>query len=133
MAGRYANTLLSLGLYKGDRVAIQVDKSPDSLAIYAACVQSGLVFLPLNISYTPNEVKFFLEDRQARLFIGKNSNKNELFDISKKLGVIFETLDSAGSGSFADKSRKMPDSFITRDCNFEDLVAWMVKDASCNR
>tara|TARA_B100000700_G_scaffold313161_1_gene397779 strand:+ start:565 stop:2076 length:1512 start_codon:yes stop_codon:yes gene_type:complete len=123
MSRRFANTLFSMGLCKGDRVAIQVEKSPESLAIYAACVQSGLVFLPLNISYTPSEIKFFLEDSQAKLFIGMPSKQKELFAITEKSDVIFETLDSRGNGSFIFKSNKMSDKFNTIDRNIEDLVA----------
>jgi acyl-CoA synthetase (AMP-forming)/AMP-acid ligase II len=51
-AARYANAFSDKGLTVGDRVAVQVGKSPDALALYAACVQAGLVFLPLNPGYT---------------------------------------------------------------------------------
>ncbi len=56
IAGRYANALTQLGLSVGDRVAVQIDKSPEALAVYAACVQSGLVYLPLNPAYTAHEI-----------------------------------------------------------------------------
>ena len=49
---RMANTFVNLGLNPGDCVAIQVEKSPEMLNIYAACAQAGLVFLPLNPTYT---------------------------------------------------------------------------------
>ena len=35
-ASRYANAFTSKGLVPGDRVAVQVGKSPDALALYAA-------------------------------------------------------------------------------------------------
>ena len=43
-----ANTLTAGELVPGDRVAAQVEKSPEALALYGACVQAGLIFLPLN-------------------------------------------------------------------------------------
>ena len=49
-SGRIANSLVEEGLKPGDCVAIQVEKSPEMLNIYAACAQAGLVFLPLNLS-----------------------------------------------------------------------------------
>ena len=61
MAARFANALTSLGLSKGDRVAVQVEKSVEIIAIYAACAQAGLVFLPLNTAYTPTELAYFIE------------------------------------------------------------------------
>ena len=49
---QFANVITSLGLVAGDRLAAQVEKSPEALALYAACVQSGVIFLPLNTAYT---------------------------------------------------------------------------------
>ncbi|MEH6360793.1 MAG: AMP-binding protein, partial [Amylibacter sp.] len=48
LAARFANALTKLGLNAADRVAVQIEKSPEAVAIYAACAQAGLVFLPLN-------------------------------------------------------------------------------------
>ena len=45
-AAQYAHVLKDFGLRPGDRVAVQIEKSPHSLAIYAACVQAGMVLLP---------------------------------------------------------------------------------------
>ena len=36
-SSKMANTLNKLGLKPGDRVAIQVEKSPEMLSVYAAC------------------------------------------------------------------------------------------------
>jgi len=41
-----AATLQNLGLQAGDRLIAQIGKSPESLMLYAACVQAGIVFLP---------------------------------------------------------------------------------------
>jgi len=62
MAARFANVFKSMGLKKGDRIAIQVEKSVKALCIYAACVQSGIIFLPLNTGYTANEIDYFIKD-----------------------------------------------------------------------
>ena len=56
MASRFANVIKAAGLAAGDRLAVQVEKSAEALAIYAACVQSGVIFLPLNTAYKPVEV-----------------------------------------------------------------------------
>ncbi len=57
-AARIAGHLTALGLSPGDRLAAQVAKSPEALALYAACVQAGVVFLPLNTAYTASEVTY---------------------------------------------------------------------------
>ena len=56
LTAQFAYVLTDAGLNVGDRVAVQVEKSGASLAIYAACVQAGFVFLPLNTAYTTDEV-----------------------------------------------------------------------------
>ncbi|MGA9251715.1 MAG: AMP-binding protein, partial [Roseobacter sp.] len=58
LAAQYAHLLRNLGVETGDRVAVQIDKSPQALAVYAACVQAGIVFLPLNTAYTADEVSY---------------------------------------------------------------------------
>ena len=51
-AARVANVLVGLGLEVGDRLAVQVEKSEFALALYAACMQSGIVYLPLNTAHS---------------------------------------------------------------------------------
>ena len=62
MVSRFANTMKLAGLSAGDRLAVQVEKSAEALAIYAACVQSGVIFLPLNTAYKPAEVEYLRGD-----------------------------------------------------------------------
>ena len=69
MAGRFAAALRTEGLKPGDRLAMQAGKSPETLALYAACIRAGIVFLPLNTGYTATEVAYFLTDAEARLMI----------------------------------------------------------------
>ena len=50
MLGRTVNALRAAGVQKGDRLAVQVAKSPEALALYGAAVAMGAVCLPLNIA-----------------------------------------------------------------------------------
>ena len=47
-SSQYANGFFDLGLQPGDRVSVQVDKSPEVIFIYLACLRSNLIFHPLN-------------------------------------------------------------------------------------
>ena len=76
LSAKIANAFFDLGLMPGDCVAIQVQKSPEMLNIYAACAQAGLVFLPLNPSYTVDELEYFIENSEARLIICDEANKS---------------------------------------------------------
>ena len=122
-SGRIANTLVELGLEPGDCVAIQVEKSPEMLNIYAACAQAGLVFLPLNPSYTVDELKYFIENSEARLIICDEKNKDDLTTIAQELDVIIETLNSNSTGSIIDKAASSPEDFETVARSKDDLAA----------
>ena len=69
MLAQAGAVLRDCGVVKGDRVAVQVGKSPEALALYGATVAIGAVFLPLNPAYTASEVGYFLSDATPRVFI----------------------------------------------------------------
>ena len=64
LSGRIAQALADSGIEKGDRIAVQVEKSPEAIALYLACARAGAVFLPLNTAYTLAELDYFLGDAE---------------------------------------------------------------------
>ena len=122
-SGRIANTLVGKGLEPGDCVAIQVEKSPEMLNIYAACAQAGLVFLPLNPSYTVDELKYFIENSEARLIICDEKNKDDLTTIAQKFDILIETLNQDSTGSIIEKAKSSPEDFETVARSKDDLAA----------
>ncbi|MDB5452007.1 MAG: matB, partial [Caulobacteraceae bacterium] len=68
-AGQVAARLLAEGVESGDRVALQVEKSWQAVAIYLGALKAGAVFLPLNAAYTEVEVNYFRKDAEPRVFI----------------------------------------------------------------
>ncbi|WP_116132354.1 malonyl-CoA synthase [Tropicimonas sp. IMCC34043] len=123
LAARFANLLTELGLQRGDRLAVQVDKSPEALAVYAACVMSGVVFLPLNTGYTPHEVEYFISNSGARLVLGRPQARAALQPTCTALDARFETLEADGTGSFPDLAAELPESFVPVDRGEDDLAA----------
>lgn len=69
LTGQFAAQLRALDLKKGDRICAQVDKSLGNIALYLASLQLGLIYQPINNSYTDSEVAFFLADAKPRLFV----------------------------------------------------------------
>jgi malonyl-CoA/methylmalonyl-CoA synthetase len=68
-AGQFAAALRNRGVVAGDRVVVQVEKSPAAVALYLGCLQIGAIFVPLNTAYTPAEVGYFLGDAKPALFV----------------------------------------------------------------
>lgn len=64
-----AAMLNRLGIKKGDRVAIQLDKCMEFLFLHFAVLSLGAVTLPLNSDYKPEELEYFLTDSESALFI----------------------------------------------------------------
>jgi malonyl-CoA/methylmalonyl-CoA synthetase len=67
--GRAAQLARALGVAPGDRVALQVEKSPDALLVYFACVRAGAVLVPMNTAYTGDEVAYLLDDAEPAVFL----------------------------------------------------------------
>ena len=133
LSAQYAHALNELGLTVGDRLAVQIAKSHYSLAIYAACVQAGIVFLPLNTDYTAHEVAYFIENSGARLVIGDDKYSSALSPHVKAANSTFETLNADGSGSFAFKAQAMPVSYETVERSADDLAALLYTSGTTGR
>ena len=99
---RMAGALRDLGVEKGDRVAVQVGKSPEALAIYGAAVALGAVFLPLNTAYTPDEVAYFLGDATPRILVCDGAKAGALAPVAAGAGARLVVLNADGSGELAD-------------------------------
>jgi acyl-CoA synthetase (AMP-forming)/AMP-acid ligase II len=68
-ACRLANALTGLGLAKGDRVAVLAYNAVEWLEIYAATALAGLVAVPVNFRLTGAEVRYIVENCDARALI----------------------------------------------------------------
>lgn len=133
MAARLANALTSLGLSKGDRVAVQVEKSVESLCIYAACTQAGFVFLPLNTAYTASEISYFAEDSGAKVFVCDSSKQDDLEPVIKKTGAALVTMDADGSGTLMELAKTQPSVFETVNATGDDLAAFLYTSGTTGR
>ena len=73
-SARIANLLQWLQLPAGARVAVQVDKSVESLLLYLAVLRAGCVYLPLNNAYQSAELEYFLRDAEPRVLVCSSKN-----------------------------------------------------------
>ena len=133
MAARLANALTGLGLEPDDRVAVQVHKSPEALALYAACVQAGLIFLPLNTAYTGAELSYFIENSGAALVVCDAGALSELEHIAHGHGARVETLNADGSGSLMRRALGMLPAFEPVRRTPEDLAAFLYTSGTTGR
>ena len=133
MAAQQANALAEAGLKPGDRMAVQVSKSPEALALYAACVQAGVVFLPLNTGYTGEELRYFVENSGAKLLICDPSREEALTAMANTLGAGVLTLDENGQGSLMDAARDQAETFDPVPREPYDLAAFLYTSGTTGR
>ncbi|HZT66724.1 MAG TPA: AMP-binding protein [Acidimicrobiales bacterium] len=68
-SAQLANLLAARGARPGDRVAVQIEKSPLAVLLYFACLRAGLVFLPMNTAYTAEEVAYLIDDAEPAVVV----------------------------------------------------------------
>ena len=118
---RWANALISLGVNPGDRVAVQVEKSPENLILYLATVRAGAVFLPLNTAYTQAELAYFLGDAEPAIVVCDPSVSSAVEAIAGDGRVV--TLGRDGLGTLAALAAAQPAEFVTVARTETDLAA----------
>jgi malonyl-CoA/methylmalonyl-CoA synthetase len=102
-AARYVGFLRAQGVQQGDRVAVQVEKSPQSLFLYLACLRAGLVYVPLNTAYRPAELDYFLGDAQPVVMVSSTALQVDLEALARQqqLPTKVFSLDGDGTGSLS--------------------------------
>jgi len=133
MTGRYANALAGFGVVVGDRVAVQVEKSPEALALYLACVRAGAIFLPLNTAYTAAELEHFLTDAEPRLFVVAPDRAAALAALAAGRGARLETLGTTGDGTLAAAADAAPDAFADAARGPDDIAAILYTSGTTGR
>ncbi|MEO8894629.1 MAG: malonyl-CoA synthase [Rhizomicrobium sp.] len=128
LSARLAHALQALGVKPGDRVAAQVEKSPEAIALYLACVRAGAAWLPLNTAYTRAELAYFVEDAEPALFVAAPGREDMV------TGVAVATLGTDGrSGSLLELAAGRSDHFddVARGPN--DLAAILYTSGTTGR
>ena len=133
LSGRLAAALHRLGVGAGDRVAVQVEKSPESLMLYLACVRAGAVYLPLNPAYTLAELDYFIGDAEPRLVVVAPQSREGVEAIAKTHGSRVETLDATDGGSLLLLAEAEAPDFADLERGPDDLAALLYTSGTTGR
>lgn len=77
LASSFSAFLNQSGLKKGSKIIVQIEKSVLAVGLYLGCLRSGIIYVPLNVAYTSNEVKYFIEDINPDLIFLSLEKKSE--------------------------------------------------------
>ncbi|MEW9612538.1 malonyl-CoA synthase [Shinella sp. S4-D37] len=133
LSGRLASALETLQVRPGDRVAVQVEKSPEALMLYLACLRVGAVYLPLNTAYTLAELDYFIGDAEPRLVVVSPPARDGILPVAGKYGAHVETLDDAGGGSLIELSQDESPDFLDAERGPDDLAAILYTSGTTGR
>ena len=121
---RMARFLSDLGVKRSERVSVQVEKSPQAMILYLACLRAGLVFHPLNTAYQTGELEYFLSDAEPAVFVCDPSRAEATKQLVADAGVQHQfTLDGTGNGSLADAASHAAAEFETVVSEKDDMAA----------
>lgn len=133
-SARYANLLVSLGVQRGDRVALQAPKSIDVLMLYLGCLRAGAVFLPLNPAYTAGELDYFMRDARPALFVCDQAQAPAIRELAQSAGLArVETMGENGAGSLRSLAETCDARFATLDVSDDELAAILYTSGTTGR
>jgi malonyl-CoA/methylmalonyl-CoA synthetase len=135
---RIANLLRSLDLTPGERVAVQVEKSPEALMLYLATIRAGLVYLPLNTAYRQAEIEYFLGDAEPAVVVCSPANFGWVAQSAFKTGTrhvftLGELHQGRNSGSLLERAAHHSDEFETVQSQPDDLAAILYTSGTTGR
>jgi malonyl-CoA/methylmalonyl-CoA synthetase len=134
LTGRIANILALHGVEPGDRVAVQVEKTPENLMLYLAVLRAGAVYLPLNTAYTLAELDYFIGDAEPKLVVCDPAKRDGLAPVAERHGVAaVHTLDAKGRGSLMDAALQAPAEFADVPREAGDLAAILYTSGTTGR
>ncbi|MEO5764033.1 MAG: AMP-binding protein, partial [Casimicrobiaceae bacterium] len=130
LSAQIAHALVRAGCTPGDRVAVQVDKHWQVVALYLACLRAGLVYLPLNIGYQRSELGHFFGDATPRVIVCGPERLGVIATLAGGATVL--TLDARG-GELGDRARDEPGTFPDAVSKPDDLAAILYTSGTTGR
>jgi len=129
-SARIAHALIDAGCKSGDRVAVQVDKCWEALALYLACLRAGLVMLPLNTGYQKSELAYFFGDALPAAIVCRPESAGTVATLRPEAVVL--TLEG-GAGTLLDRAADKPPEFDPVVSKPDDLAAIVYTSGTTGR
>lgn len=129
LAGQMGEVLRAHGAGRGERVMVQVDKSPLAVALYLAVLRTGAVYVPLNVAYTHEEVKHFVADAAPAVFVAANESVRAALPGA----VAVLTLSTDDGGTLGQAARSVGELGAPAPGSGDDVVAMLYTSGTTGR
>ena len=129
-----ANLFDSLDLPAGSRIAVQTDKSVETLMLYLGVLRAGHVYLPLNSAYQAGEIEYFIGNAEPAVVVCTPAHFPWISRIAFKAGTrnVF-TLGDDISGTLLERAALQPDVHEPAPRGADDLAAILYTSGTTGR
>jgi len=115
-----AHSLLSLGLSKGDKVAVLLENSIEIVEVFLATAKTGIIIVPINFRLVSAEVEYIAENSDAKAFIVHDEFTSTVDPIKANLkNIAADNYISVGQGV---EGYRGYDEFIENASDSEPLI-----------
>jgi len=96
LANKIAQSLLSLGVEKGDKVGFMFPNSVEYVATFYALSKAGTTGIPLNTRLAPTEIQFILEHSDAKVCLFDHIYKDRIERVMNNLRADLKYIQWGG-------------------------------------
>ena len=102
-AARMATALHQRGLRPGDRVAVYLANRVEFIDLFVACVQAGLILVPINVLYRDREIAHIVTDAEPALIVTTAPNMGLFPDGSPLVDVAVLAAEAFSAEPFTER------------------------------
>jgi malonyl-CoA/methylmalonyl-CoA synthetase len=129
-----ANLIDSLELPPASRIAVQAEKSVESLLLYLAVLRAGHVYLPLNTAYKSEEVGYFIGDAEPAVLVCSPKDFVWASKLAFAAGTTYVfTLGDQRNGSLLERASHFGDVHTPAGRDADDLAAILYTSGTTGR
>jgi acetyl-CoA synthetase len=127
-ANQFANTLLSRGVTRGDRVSLLLAQDPECAIAHVACFKSGIVSSPTSVLFGPDAITYRMNDAAVKVVVTDSANYPKIAEIRAQCPTLEHVFvvdgDPPGASNFWTAIEGADETFSNVDTAADD-IAWI--------
>ncbi len=128
-----AEAIAEAGARPGDRLMMQVAKSPRAVALYLACLRAGVILIPLNPAYGADELDYLAADAEPSVIVADPASPFAKGSVAAAASAEVLTLAADGSGTLAERAGKQPGTAAPHTAERHEIAAILYTSGTTGR
>ena len=84
----FAASLYSCGVAKGDRVALLIERSPNSIIAMFAVLMLGAIYIPIDVDFPKERILYMINDSNAKMVIVSTKTIETFSELKEQVNVF---------------------------------------------